>query len=36
MPAAEHSYLDQLPGWSHISWSKQNTEAHVFLTDTII
>lgn len=30
MPATEHSYLERLPEWSHLSWSKQNTEAHVF------
>lgn len=30
MPAAEHSYLENLPAWSHFSLSKENIEAHVF------
>ena len=30
MPAAEHSYLENLPSWSSLSLSKENVEAHVF------
>ena len=30
MPATEHSYLERLPAWSHLSLSQENIEAHVF------
>lgn len=31
MPATEHSLLEHLHGLRNLSWSKENTEAHVFL-----